>query len=575
MLKTKAAVAAAAALLLSVAGARAQSNPGLTYREVPTPAQWNSYFAAKQDVLNYVPLNVAGGVMTGRLVTAAPSASVAGLNLSPGSTPGSPADGDMWVTALGVFVQIDGSTVGPLSSAASGSFAATSPLGVGFGAGLTTYSCSTCGVTTSPLSQFASTTSAQIAGVISDETGSGLLVFGTGPSIANANLTTPSLGAATATSINKLAITAPAAGATLTILNGKTFTVDNSLELAGADGTKMTFPGASDTVVTLGATQTLVAKTLTSPTINGGAISGTFSGSATFSGTINYTGPFQIAGTAQTFPSSALLVGTTDTQTLTNKSIAGSEINSGTVLGTFLAAINLAASGNGGVTGNLPVTNLNNGTAASASTVWCGNGTWCTPAGGGNVSTTGTPVANQLAQFTSATQVQGVNLASLLTAAASSDLTLTGTTSLSITQNFDSAVVASNIGLATTIAGNTMMGWGSAGGGACHLTPKYSSRVWVQIAGIMSETSGGGLGLQAHWGTGTGPNNGVGTTGTAFGNSANVNGSGSTGVSAAFSIGGVISVGSTGSPIWADGFINTASGSVSFSGLSCSMHEIL
>lgn len=56
-------------------------------------------------------------------------------------------------------------------------------------------------LTTDPLSQFASTTSAQLAGVISDETGSGALVFGTSPS-----LITPSLGAATATSINSTTI---------------------------------------------------------------------------------------------------------------------------------------------------------------------------------------------------------------------------------------------------------------------------------------------------------------------------------------------------------------------------------
>jgi len=39
--------------------------------------------------------------------------------------------------------------------------------------------------TASPLSQFAATTSAQLAGVISNETGSGALVFGTGPTLSN------------------------------------------------------------------------------------------------------------------------------------------------------------------------------------------------------------------------------------------------------------------------------------------------------------------------------------------------------------------------------------------------------
>jgi hypothetical protein len=92
------------------------------------------------------------------------------------------------------------------------------------------------------LNQFASTTSLQLAGVISDETGSGALVFGTSPT-----LTTPVLGVATATSINKLTITAPATSATLTVADGKTLTASNTLTFTGTDASSVAF-GTGGTV---------------------------------------------------------------------------------------------------------------------------------------------------------------------------------------------------------------------------------------------------------------------------------------------------------------------------------------
>jgi hypothetical protein len=121
-------IAVALALGLVPSLALAQSNPGFTFGQVPTPAQWNAAFSSKQDVLNFVPLNVAGGVMTGRLVTTPPSAAVAGFNLTPGSTPASPVNGDLWMTSVGLFGEVNGATVGPFAAAGTGTFTGTSPI---------------------------------------------------------------------------------------------------------------------------------------------------------------------------------------------------------------------------------------------------------------------------------------------------------------------------------------------------------------------------------------------------------------------------------------------------------------
>lgn len=63
----------------------------------------------------YLPL--AGGTMTGLLVTAAPTTGSAGLRLPHGTAPSTPTNGDIWTTTSGLFAYINGTVVGPFSAA--------------------------------------------------------------------------------------------------------------------------------------------------------------------------------------------------------------------------------------------------------------------------------------------------------------------------------------------------------------------------------------------------------------------------------------------------------------------------
>lgn len=120
----------AAALIALASLAYGQSSPGLIRGQVPTAAQWNSYFSAKQDNLGYTPVNKAGDQMFGAFVTFAPTPSGAGFNLPPGQAPTTPNDGDMWTTSAGLFAHAAGVTIGPLGtplSTAGGDLSGTYP----------------------------------------------------------------------------------------------------------------------------------------------------------------------------------------------------------------------------------------------------------------------------------------------------------------------------------------------------------------------------------------------------------------------------------------------------------------
>lgn len=128
-------------------------------------------------------------------------------------------------------------------------------------AGVATAGGTTLAKTSSPLSQFAATTSAQLAGVLSDETGSGAAVFATSPTLVTPALGTPSSGTLTNTS------GLPAAGVvgTAAILGANTFTSLQTFK-AGADiasATAIDLTAATGNTVVITGTATTTSLTMT------------------------------------------------------------------------------------------------------------------------------------------------------------------------------------------------------------------------------------------------------------------------------------------------------------------------
>lgn len=213
-----------------------------------------------------------------------------------------------------------------------------------------------------PLSQFASTTSSQLAGVISDETGSGALVFGTSPTIASPTITgTATVATLAATTGNvttfrildnvdqshgmQIVVASDlTANRTLTVTTGdanRALTLTGDFAMSGAfnltctitGNTNVTFPTSGTLLASGGALGTPASGTLSSCTVDGTNLLG-YRGAPQNSQTAAYTTVLSDAGKCIFHPSSD-----NNARTFTIDSNA----NVAFPVGTIIEFINMAA----------------------------------------------------------------------------------------------------------------------------------------------------------------------------------------------------------------------------------------